>query len=755
MKTLLIAILLLVVAVPLCADGFIIVPNGWRIHPPPRPRPHIRPRPDFTPFPLEVVYHHVDVAIDGQMSVTSIDQEFYNPTSRQLEGYYIFPLPKNAVIKKFSMYIDGKETEAELLDATKARRIYEDIVRRQRDPALLEYSGQGLFKARIFPIPPRSKKRVKISYRQLLPKDNNTIEYLYPLNTEKFSAKPLKDVSIRVTVRSPENIKNIYCPTHKAEISRKGKHKAVVGYEARNTKPDRDFVMYYTTDNQKLGFSLLTYKKHREDGYFFLSLSPGFSSSRDETAEKDIVFVLDSSGSMAGPKMRQAKKALLFCVENLNKGDRFEIIRFSTEAEALFRGFETASEKNRQEARDFIDNLKAIGGTNMDEALDLALKMKKRPGRPCMVIFLSDGRPTIGETDENNLVRKIKKANESDMRIFTFGIGHEVNIHLLDKITELTRAYRSYITPEEDIEIKVSNFYSKVQSPVMTDIKLDFGRNIRISKTYPRDLPDLFKGSSLMVLGRYKGSGDADIVVTGQMGNKEKRIRFTAPGAFKGAGDRDMEKNDFIPALWAARRVGYLLDQIRLHGKDRELVDEVTMLARTYGIITPYTSYLIVEDEKNNIRRRRIRPEDQTLGRIAERDRGFESRNSQEYAGMKSKSGAPGVKASVDVRQLRKADNFAAKVQGESRLNFRDKKGEVRNLAREVKNIQGRAVYNTGKFWVDSQVQLQRSQKINRIQFAGKDYFALLKKEPQAAQFMALGQNVRFVLNETIYEIYE
>ncbi|UCH93088.1 MAG: VWA domain-containing protein, partial [Candidatus Aminicenantes bacterium] len=315
----------------LYGDGFIVVPHQGHIIAPPRPRPP-RPIPPLpTPFPLEVVYHRVNTEINGQVAVTDIDQEFYNPTSWRLEGYYLFPMPSNAVIKKFSMYVNGKEMEAELLDAKKAKKIYEDIVRKQRDPALLEYMGKGMFKARIFPIEPHSKKRVKISYRELLIKDNHTIEYIYPLNTEKFSAKPLKDVSINIKIDSPENIKNIYCPTHEAEIVRKGKKQAIISYEERNTKPDIDFKIYYSTDNEQLGFSLLSYKKDSdEDGYFLLGLSPGFVSQDVEIDEKDITFVLDVSGSMAGKNLNQAKKALLFCIENLNKGDRFEIIRFST-----------------------------------------------------------------------------------------------------------------------------------------------------------------------------------------------------------------------------------------------------------------------------------------------------------------------------------------------------------------------------------------------------------------------------------------
>ncbi|MCI0470156.1 MAG: VWA domain-containing protein, partial [Candidatus Aminicenantes bacterium] len=725
----------------LAADGFIVIPHH---HHPPHPPGPLPPPPG--PFPLEVKFHKVDVKIEDQVAVTAIDQVFYNPTAWRLEGYYLFPIPQNAAIKKFTMFVDGKELAAELLDAKKARDIYEDIVRRQRDPALLEYSDTGVFKVRIFPIEPHSEKRVKLSYSEILQKDNQTIEYLYPLNTEKFSAALLSEVAVNVEIKSLEKIKNIYCPTHKTEISRKGDYNARIGYEEKNVRPNIDFKLYYNTDNSKMGFSLLSYKKEGEDGFFFLSISPGFETKESDIAAKDITFVLDVSGSMAGEKLDQAKKALLFCCENLNKDDRFEIVRFSTEAEALFGDLQPFNNSSRDKAREFIRNLKAIGGTNIDEALTLALGMKKMKDRPYTIIFITDGKPTIGVTDEDALLNKIKKSNIADTRIFTFGIGNEINTHLLDKITEITRAYRSYIAPEEDIEIKVSDFYAKVQSPILTDLELNFGSNIRISKSYPADLPDLFKGSAITLLGRYRGQGTAQIVLSGKSGNRQQRREFS--GSFT-AQD---EGNDFIPPLWAARRIGYLLDQIRLHGQDKELVDEVTQLARAYGILTPYTSYLIVEDEKTNVRREMIRPEDQTLGQIAETDADFETRNKEEFAKITEKSGGRGVQVSSEVQQMNDAANYAQGQPGKSRLRFTDKKGKLQDMTQQVVNIQGRAVYNTGKYWVDSRVQIQKNRKVNRIQFAGRDYFDLLKKEPQAAQFLALGRNIRFVLNNRIYE---
>ena len=310
-------LLLILTCAPAYADGLIIVP---------------RPSPLSTPYPLQVVYHHVSVTINGNAAETSIDQEFYNPSNQILEGYYIFPIPKGAVISEFSMEINGEMVIAELLDATKARKIYEDIVRQIKDPALLEYTGQGIIKVKIFPIEPHSKKKVSISYREVLNSDNGMYEYIYPLNTEKFSAKPLKDVSIKVDLKTNNEIKNIYSPTHPIDVVHKDNYNATISFEEENTKPDIDFKLYYNTDNDDIGISLLSYQSGSDDGYFFLTASPSFVINDDHIDAKDITFVLDVSGSMAGEKLRQAKRALLYCINNLNAGDGFDIIRFSTEA---------------------------------------------------------------------------------------------------------------------------------------------------------------------------------------------------------------------------------------------------------------------------------------------------------------------------------------------------------------------------------------------------------------------------------------
>jgi Ca-activated chloride channel family protein len=724
------------------ADGMIVIPKL-----PPVPVVYQPP----TPFPLEVRYHRVVVAINDQVAKTEVDQEFYNPTNARLEGMYVFPIPEGAALDDFSMNVDGRMVSAELLDARKARSIYEDIVRQTRDPALLEYSGKGAFKVHIFPIDPRSGKRVKLSYTEALKADSGVIAYTYPLNTEKFSAKPLEDVSIRIDLNTTGKLKTIFSPTHNVEVKRHSDYKAVIGFEARNVRPDTDFTVYYGTDEAKIGLNLLTHHPPGEEGYFLLTASPSFGSAEKDVIPKDITFVLDTSGSMVGEKMNQARKALLFCLENLNPEDRFEMVRFSTEAETLFGRLQQATSENVEKARQFTNRMKPIGGTNIEEALVKALEGHTREGsRPQIIVFITDGKPTIGETNEESLIKKVKSANSLNIRIFTFGIGDDLNTHLLDRITEETKAYRTYVRPEEDMELKISSFYEKIKSPVMVDLKLHFSPGIRVSKMYPRDLPDLFAGTQLTLFGRYDGNEDVTIALEGWVGNQ--KAQFDYPVTFPARNDA----NAFIASLWATQRVGYLLDQIRLHGRDRELIDEITELARRYGIVTPYTSYLIMEDENVRLSRNELRREDQTLNVPPQASSAFREQAKKDFDAMVEKSGPRGVIASKEVEALKNAKSFTEIYQGQSRLNYTDKEGKVQNLVSQTKNIQGRALYQAGNFWVDSKIQtLKNQQAVKRIQFASSEYFALLEKEPESAQFMALGKNVRFVVRDIVYEIFE
>jgi Ca-activated chloride channel family protein len=710
-------------------------------------------------FPLESRSTKIDTKIFDQTATTTIDQVFFNPTGRRLEAYFLFPVPKDVVISKFTMNINGKMQEAELLDATKAREIYEQIVRRAQDPALLEYYNRGMFRVRIFPIEPNSEQRIQLTYSETLQKDNGTISYSFPLNTAKYSAKPLNNLSMRVSIEGSSKIKTVYCPSHESEIIRKGEKNATVGFELKNVRPDRDFEMYFNMDNAKFGFSMLNFKEAKEDGYFFLNISPGLGDAK-EIVQKDIVFVMDKSGSMSDKKMDQAKKALKFCIENLNQGDRFELIPFSTEASPLFGEVSEFNTENKKKAIERIDALKAIGGTNIDEAIQLALSSQKsKSERPFFIIFMTDGKPTIGETQEEALLSKIKGLNKNNIRIFTFGIGTDLNTHLLDKMTEMTRGHRAYVLEDEDIEIKVSDFYEKASSPVLTDVKISFDKAIGISDVYHKELPDIFKGGTLSLMGRYDGSGKSMLTLSGKVNGQE--VKFTYELNF----EKEQNRHSFIPSLWASRAVGYLLDQIRLHGENKELVDEVVRLAKKHGIITPYTSYLILEDEAIAANNNRIRTDDQLLRprtlNAPQIQRDLQLEEVQVTINSRSdarKSGKAGVQASKELQEMNKAENMAVTKQGEERLVYKDKSGESHNLGESISNIRGRAVYQNSNSWLDANIALNAAEnnnlKTNRIKFNSQEYFKLMEKEG-ANDFLALGRNVRFMMGNEIFEVYE
>jgi len=748
----------LIAPAPQCrADGFIVVEEPhWRPGPTPSwPRPYV-----FAP--LEVTCHHVNVKIDGQIATTKVDEEFYNPNSQRLEGTYLFPVPKGAHIDKFTMDIGGRQVEAELLSADKARKIYEDIVRKMRDPALLEYAGRDVFKVRIFPIEPNSRKRITLSYTQVLNADAGLVSYVYPLNTEKFSSKPIPEVSVKVEINSPQPLKSIYSPSHTVKIKRDGSHRATVKYEANDVLPNTDFALYFAPEKDELGVNLIAHKVGDEDGSFLLLASPGLDVADSKILPKDVAFVLDTSGSMAGKKLEQAKKALQFCVENLNDSDRFEILRFSTEVEPLFNKLMDATTANRERADDFIGKLHATGGTAIDDALQQALALRPGGGdRPFVVIFLTDGMPTIGTTDEDQIVADVKQADKGRTRVFCFGIGTDVNTHLLDKITEETRAASQYVLPDEDLEVKVSNFFAKIKEPVLANPTIKFTGDVRVSKLYPASLPDLFRGDQLVLVGRYTGSGASAVVLEGTVAGAKHQ--FTYEVTFP----QHSDEHEFIPRLWATRRVGYLLDEIRLHGENAELRDEVTELARQYGIVTPYTAYLIAEDED----RRHVPLSMQSLPQI-NTDRSVQSEAAQNWGFFRLKRG--GEQAVAGARYgnvLKAADNVnAPAVSGALEASHAlgvtalppgaapsaDAKVRLVQYSQQGQLVGGKNFFqNANNQWVDTAVQQFQNAQKQRIQFNSPEYFEFAAKHPRALPWLALGQNVQFIMDGTLYEIYE
>jgi uncharacterized protein YegL len=504
---------------------------------------------------------------------------------------------------------------------------------------------------------------------------------------------------------------------------------------------------------------------------------------------------MDTSGSMAGKKLEQLKKAMTFCVENLNDTDRFELVRFSTEAEPFFEKLTDATKANRDKAQDFIKTLKPIGGTAIADALERSLKFKPADNqRPFVVVFLTDGKPTIGETDEERIVARVARDQASTTRIFSFGIGTDINTHLLDKITERTKAASQFVLPEEDLEVKVSSFFTKIKEPLLTNLKLEFPAGVKVSKLYPNPLPDLFRGDQLVLAGRFATSDstahEGDITLDGTLNGQPKRmsqrVKFSA----------DERGNEFIAQLWALRRVGWLLDEIRLRGENKETRDEVVDLARRFAIVTPYTSYLIVEDEA----RRGVPLTSRSL-QLLDRDSRTQALYAKGWSDLAKKSdGYDGALAARSNNALKVAERPgdslekskqeglggvvagnvapdqafnggsiasapAAASAAENRPEVRGRgiggsAGEVirrmESVEQQTRWVNGKAFAQNGAAWNDTTIQaVKKDAKRNRVQFASQDYFDLLKNKPESSQWLALGNTVTFTLGEEVYEVYE
>ena len=480
-------------------------------------------------------------------------------------------------------------------------------MRSRRDPALLEYAGKNLFQASVFPIQPHGEKRIELIYSQVLAAEGGTVAYRYPLGTGWRSnlrvappPRPMPPgamqeaapgrISGEVEIVSRVPIKGVYSPTHEIDTKRDGEGKARLSFEVRGTANPRDFQLFHTLSDQEFGASLLTWREPGKDGYFLLLLSPRAVLEAREVSAKEVVFVLDTSGSMAEEgKMDKARAALRFGVGALDSRDRFNIVSFAGEERLLAEKMLAADEEGKRQALAFIEKMRPTGGTNINDALLAALRQFGRSERPQTIVLLTDGQPTVGETAAARIMANAKQANELQVRLFPFGVGYDVNTLLLDGLANENRGAVAYIEPREDIEVRVSDFFSKVNHPVLSDLKLDWG-GVETDLIYPRTTPDLFHGSQVVLLGRYKPSrGERhQVTLTGKVNGRERRFEYRDL-----AFPEKATEHAFLANLWAIRRVGHLLDQIRRNGESKELRDEIVDLGTRFGIITPFTSIYV------------------------------------------------------------------------------------------------------------------------------------------------------------------
>jgi len=725
-----------------CAAAFVMAPAlACRIpdiRPWPRPpRPHpIPPRPAPRLEPMRTRIHTADVRIHNAVASVKVTAVFFNPNSTRVEGTYFFPVEPDAVVRDFTMTANGKEMKAELLDADKARRTYEDIVRRMKDPALLEYVGTRMLKARVFPIEPNSEVKVTLRYSEVAKADGGVYHFRYPLRSARPNAGSIDQVAVEAGVTAGSPVKLFYSPSHKIDTVRKSDKEVNGGFELEKNIPERDFDLYWSLDKADIGVSVATYRPKGEDGYCMLALTPKVERKKKDVQPKDIVFVFDKSGSMDGEKIDQAKKALKFCLRHLNNEDRFAVIAFSTDADLLTDGLAKATPQAIDKALEKVQEMDARGGTAIHEAVTTAFGRLEKSDRPSMVVFLTDGRPTIGNTDIGEILKAAKKKNAAGARLFVFGVGYDLNTDLLDRLAVENGGTQQYVGEKEDIEVKVSRFYEQISEPVLSGAAVEV-KGIDLRDLYPRNLPDIFAGSQVLLFGRYRGDGRQTVVLRGKADGKERA--FECEADFDG-----VERNDFLPAVWAHRKVAFLMEEIRLHGHNKELEDEIVALGKQYGIVTPYTSFLIVDDDAPLARER-----------LHAARRSFEGR----------KGGRDGVLFSRGVATA-KAMEAPAPAGAPMILGFGNGGGlsdgaweaePVRRMAQaRMLKLADKVFYRKEDgFYYDSAFEESMRDRIVEVKYFSDEYFELLTRHEGIGRYLSEKAKIVVCVDGKVYRITE
>ena len=715
----------LLLTVVLLANSYLTVQADGIIIPEP---PICDPFPCRTPViplsktPLTVKEHIVTVKIKDQLAVTHVDQTFINTGNTTVEGTYMFPLPQGAVVQNFTLWVGGKPVDARVLSADEARRTYEEIVRSMRDPALLEYADRGAVQASIYPFGPGEERRVELEYTQALTAEAGLVKYSYPLNTEKFSADPLEKVAVTVEIETSAPIRAVYSPSQEVDVTHNGPTSAIAGYEASGVKPDTDFDLFYSYGDDE-AMHLLTYRDRTDpadpDGFFLLLAAPKPGAELEQTA-KDILLVIDRSGSMEGEKIRQAKSAARYVLSHLSPDDRFHITTFSSGVDEYSGSLSPASAA--EDAMQWVDRISAGGSTDINRALQSAVSAAQKD-RPSYLLFLTDGLPTVGVRDSSRILAGFSESAGSNIRMFPFGVGFDVDTLLLDSLSQQHHGASTYIKPDEDLDRVLSDFYERISTPVLTDLRLEIA-GISTYDVYPQPLPDLFEGSQLVVTGRYRNGGKAEIRLTGKAGDQPRTYRY-GDQSFADDNPASRGPETSLPRLWAARKIGVLLNSIRLEGVEKETVDQIVRLSIRYGIVTPYTSYLVTEPP--------------ALG--AEEQ---EHLSAQAFGEMKGNAAAPSFGADA-----------VQKAEGQNRLAQSESAPDLPQEAMETVRKAGTHTYVLKDgVWTDTAYDPDKTP-VREVKFLSDEYFELARSNPVLAAGFALGNQVLIVVGDNAIRVTE
>jgi Ca-activated chloride channel homolog len=701
----------------------------------PQPRPDA-PIIECLPARAQVVRTRSDVKVELRDRVLryEVEERFVNRGGFIGEADYVFPLPKGAAFRDLKLSIDGQMVAGETMSATEARRIYEEIVRRQRDPALVEWMGHGMLRTRIFPIQPGEERRIIVRYESVAEREGDAVRVDYfrgsapgaqprpirgmPMETMGTDLRPESGrTNFTLTYRSGGELGDAYSPTHELDVERDDLLRRV---SIRSGGPDIT-VLVSLRRSLAASVAVLANAQRDEPGFALITVTPPTELAQNRTP-RDVTFVLDVSGSMSGRKLEQGKAAGRRLLQTLTDRDRFRVIDFSTDVRSFRDEFVFATETNIRAATRYLDDLEATGSTNISGALEEALRPTANSGgrrddteRLPLVLFMTDGAATVGDRDPSSIATRAGRLR-GDARVFTFGIGADVNIGLIEQLALEGRGTPAFVRPDENVERAVELLATRLRQPLLTNVRVSIDGDVRLSRMYPTGQLDVFAGQDLVLLARYEGSGRANVVVQGRANGRE--VRWATERNFP-AQERE---NAFVPRLWATQRIGWLAAEKRRNGGSSEIDDEIRRLGERFGIPTEFTSYLVQEP-----------------GNLADRDPTRLRRTRSDQANVTSSigsgSGAPSAAPQAVFESARKAT-----AQRDAKSVAAADATESADMGGQMKRAGTTLFRKEADRWVD--VGMKNDLQVYKVKAYSRSYFALLERIPALKEPFAAGDRL-------------
>lgn len=678
--------------------------------------------------PIQVSAVAGDIDINDGVGTTNVKMTLRNPGSVQQEAQLLVPIPAGAAIRTFGFDGGGMEPTAKILPKDEARRIYEAIVRKAQDPALLEFVGYSLVKSSVFPVPPGGSQTISLTYEQVLPRDGDRIDFVLPRTGSLESTGT--QWSVKGRVRSSRPITTLYSPSHELRTTRTNDRELAFEVPQAAIAEPGSFRLSALLDKagaDGLSTSIIAYPdpQNPDGGGYFLLLGgvPPESNARvHEQQKREVIMVIDRSGSMRGEKIEQARNAAIQVIDGLAEGEAFNIIDYSSTVEKFSKQPVIKDARTTADAKKYVRDLQADGGTNLHDALMEALRAETTANMLPMVLFLTDGLPTVGVTTEGQIRTNAAQANIHKRRIFTFGVGMDLNAPLLDHLAEANRGASINVLPKENVEIAVSKVFKRLMGPVMNEPALtvrtgaggDGPESTRaVRDLMPPRLPDLFEGDQVVVLGRYTKAEKMRLRIEGDYRGTKKTMNVDFDPAAAST------TNSFVPRLWASRRIGYLIDEIRQAAgtsagnqePPKELVKEIVELSTRWGILTEYTSFLATE------------PGAPTAAAPSRNDFDSEvARTLSLRAASNDRSGASAVNQSLNLKEA-KAQQCA------SPSNVYYDQNMVRRQVSTVQQVADQTLFCRGNRWIDGRIMQQKdsdnAKPDKTIEFGSAEHFAL------------------------------